>query len=112
MNQKKLRRTHLKKEKKIVARKIKEETKIETKTKPKRKIKKIFEYLNKDKKMQQEISDDVERGSSVTPFQSVGQSPAVDKTASDFDNSNLKVKKIRRLIQQGIYDVDIVLYIP
>ena len=50
MNQKKLRRTHLKKEKKIVARKIKEETKIETKTKPKRKIKKIFEYLNKDKK--------------------------------------------------------------
>ena len=51
MNQKKLRRTHLKKEKKIVARKIKEETKIETKTKPKRKIKKIFEYLNKDKKM-------------------------------------------------------------
>ena len=47
MNQKKLRRTHLKK-KKNGARKIKEKTKIETKTKPKKKIKKIFEYLNKD----------------------------------------------------------------
>ena len=62
--------------------------------------------------MQREISNDVEIGSSVTPFQSVGKSPAVDKTASDFDNANLKVKKIRRLIEQDIYDVDIALYIP
>ena len=62
--------------------------------------------------MQQEISDSVKIGSSVTPFQSVGKSPAVDKTASDFDNANLKVKKIRRLIEQDIYDVDIALYIP
>ena len=29
------------------------------------------------------------------PFQSVGKSPAIDKTASDFYNANLKVKKIR-----------------
>ena len=45
--------------------------------------------------MQWEISDDVKIGSPVTSFQSVGKSPGVDKTASDFDNANLKVKKIR-----------------
>ena len=61
--------------------------------------------------MQQEISDSVKIGSSVTPFQSVGKSPAVDKTASDFDNVNLKVKKIRILIERGIYDADIARYI-
>ena len=45
--------------------------------------------------MQREIRDNVKLGSSVTPLQNVGKSPAVDKTASDFDNANLKVKKIR-----------------
>ena len=62
--------------------------------------------------MQQEISDDVKIGSSVTPFQSVRKSPAVYKTASDLDNANLKIKKIRRLIEWGIYDADIARYIP
>ena len=62
--------------------------------------------------MQWEISNDVKIGSSVMPFQSVGKSPAVDKTASDFDNANLKVKKIRRLIEWGIYNADIARYIP
>ena len=62
--------------------------------------------------MQQEISDNVKIGSSVTPFQSVGKSLAVHKTASDFDNVNLKVEEIRRLIEQGIYDAGIALYIP
>ena len=51
--------------------------------------------------MQWEISDDVKIGSSVMPFQSAGKSPAIDKTASDFSNANLKVKKIRRLIEWG-----------
>ena len=62
--------------------------------------------------MQREISNDVKIGSSVTLFQIVGKSPAIDKTASDFDNANLKVKKTRRLIKWGIYDVDIARYIP
>ena len=62
--------------------------------------------------MQWEISDDVKIGSSVTPVQSVGKSPAIDKTVSDFENANLKVKKIRRLIGQGIFDADIARYIP
>ena len=48
--------------------------------------------------MQQEISNDVKIEILVSPFQSVGKSPAVDKIASDFDNANLKVKKIKRLI--------------
>ena len=52
--------------------------------------------------MQPEISNDVKIGSLVTPFQSVGKSPAIDKTASDLDNAKLKVKKIRKLIEQGI----------
>ena len=43
--------------------------------------------------MQRETGDEVEIGGSVTPFKSVGISPAIDKTASDFDNANLKVKR-------------------
>ena len=62
--------------------------------------------------MQWEISDDVKIGSLVTPFQSVGKFPVVDKTVSEFDNANSKVKKIRRLIEQDIYDADIAHYIP
>ena len=46
------------------------------------------------------------------PFKSVEKSTAIDKMASDFDNTSLKVKKIRRLIEKGIYDVDIARYIP
>ena len=62
--------------------------------------------------MQQEISNNVKIGSLVAPFQSVRKSLAVKKTASDFDNTNLKIKKIRRLIEQGINDVDIACFIP
>ena len=45
--------------------------------------------------MQGEVSVDVKIRTLVMPFQSVGKSPAIDKTASDFHNANLKVKKIR-----------------
>ena len=54
----------------------------------------------------------IETGSLVKPFQSCGKSPSVDKTASHFGKSNLKIKKIRRLIKQGIYKADIAGYIP
>ena len=43
--------------------------------------------------MHREIYNDVKIGDSATPFKSVRKSPAIDKTASDFDNENLKVKK-------------------
>ena len=62
--------------------------------------------------MQRKIGSEVKIGDSVTPFKSLGKSPAIDKTASDFDNANLKVKKIRRLIEHVIYDADISWYIP
>ena len=57
--------------------------------------------------MQQEIGDEVHIGESVTPFKCVGTLAAIDKIASDFDNASLKVKKVRRLIDNGIYDSDI-----
>ena len=56
--------------------------------------------------MQREISNEVKIGDSVTTFQSTGKAPGVDKTASDFDNANLKVKKDSRLIERGIYNAD------
>ena len=45
------------------------------------------------------------------PFQRVGKSEAVDKTTSDFDNANFKVKGIRRLIEHRTFDADIARYI-
>ena len=62
--------------------------------------------------MQPKISNDVHIGQSVTPFKSLGKSPATDKTASDFDNANLKLKMIRKLIEHRVYDADIARYIP
>ena len=62
--------------------------------------------------MQREIGDEVKIGDSVTPFKSVRKSLAIDEAASDFDNANLKVKKMGRLIERGIYDADIARYIP
>ena len=62
--------------------------------------------------MQNDIADDVHTEQSVTPFQSLGKSAAVDKIASGFDNANLRVKKITRLIEHGIYDAEIARYIP
>ena len=38
--------------------------------------------------MQREMTDDVKIADSIIPFQSVGKSPAVDKTVSNFDNAN------------------------
>ena len=52
--------------------------------------------------MQREIGDEVHIGESVTPFKSVGKSTAINKTASDFDNTSVKVKKIRKLIEKEI----------
>lgn len=43
--------------------------------------------------MQQEIGNEVHIGKSAMPFKSVGKSTAIDKTASDFDNASLSLKK-------------------
>ena len=59
------------------------------------------------------MSDEVKIGASATPFQSIGKAPAIDKNTSDFDNANLKKKKkIRKLIEHGIYNANIARYIP
>ena len=62
--------------------------------------------------MQRKIGNEVKIGDSVTPFKSVGKSPAIDKTALGFNNANLKVKKIRRLMECRICNADIAQYIP
>ena len=36
----------------------------------------------------------------------------MDRTVSDFDNANQKVKRIKRLIHTGEYDADIARYVP
>ena len=48
--------------------------------------------------MQKDIGDNAHIGQSVMWFQSFGKSAAVDKTASDFDNANLKIKKLQGLL--------------
>ena len=63
-------------------------------------------------KKHKDIGDDVHIGEPVMPFRSIDNSAVIDKTAFDSDNGNLKVKKIRRLIEHGIYKADIVRYIP
>ena len=42
--------------------------------------------------MKREIGDKVIITDSDTPFKSIGKYPTIDKTASDFDKANLKVK--------------------
>lgn len=43
--------------------------------------------------MQREINNEVHHRQTVTPFESIGKSSAIDKTASNFDSINKKVEK-------------------
>ena len=61
--------------------------------------------------MQRKTTNEIKIGDSVIPFPSVGKSSAVDKTTSDFDNANLKMRNFRRLIERRIYNADIARYI-
>ena len=63
--------------------------------------------------MQREINNEVYLGKTVTPFESIGKSSAINETASDFDSTNKKVEKItKKLIKTGVYDADVACYIP
>ena len=62
--------------------------------------------------MQHEIGTNVNTGQTVSPFESVGNVPSIDKTASDFDTAHEKVKKIKWLLDRGEYDADVARYIP
>ena len=62
--------------------------------------------------MQREISDKVFLRNTVSPFNDVIRSSAIDRTASNYDNTWEEVRKIRELISTGRYDEDIAKYIP
>ena len=57
--------------------------------------------------MQRRIDDDIHLGKTVTPFESIGESRVIYRTASIFDNANEKVQKIKRLIKTGEYYEDV-----
>ena len=62
--------------------------------------------------MQRKIGTEVELGATVSPFDSIGASSAIDRLASNFLNAGEKVQKIRKLISNGTYDSDIAKCIP
>ena len=62
--------------------------------------------------MQRRIGDEVQLGSTVSPFAATGQSSSIDRTASNFLNASEKVQKIKMLINTGEYDADLARYIP
>ena len=59
----------------------------------KKRIQKHFLIPKQKLKIQSEIGDEVKIGDSVTLFKSMGKSPAIYKTASDFDDANFKIKQ-------------------
>ena len=62
--------------------------------------------------MQREISNRVFLGQTVSPYEDAGQSSAIDRTASNYNDAKEKIKKMRELISTGKYDEDIARYIP
>ena len=61
--------------------------------------------------MQREISYKVFTGNTVSPYDDAGRSSAIDRTASNYNDTKEKVNKIRELISTGWYDEDIAKYI-
>ena len=47
--------------------------------------------------MQRKIDENVHLGQTVSPFDRIGKSSAIDRTPSDFDNANEKVKKNQKV---------------
>ena len=62
--------------------------------------------------MQRKIGTEINLGKTVSSFDSICSSPAIDRTASNFLNASEKVQKIKKLIKTGEYDADIAKYIP
>ena len=61
--------------------------------------------------MQRRICNEVQLGSTVSPFDASGQSSSIDRFASNFLNESEKVQKIKRLINIGEYDANLAKYI-
>ena len=62
-------------------------------------------------KMQRKIGTEIELGKTVSAFDSIGVLSAIDRRASKYLDAGDKVRKIRKLIETGTYDTDIVRYI-
>ena len=62
--------------------------------------------------MQRKIDKNVHLGQTVSTFDTIGKSSAIDRTASGFEKASEKVKKIKRLIYSGEDDADIARYVP
>ena len=92
--------TYLKKQKKL------KNLKKKKKTHKKEKI--IFlEYLNYHVISDKEISNKVFLRNIDSLYDDAGQSSALDRTASNYNDAKEKVKNIRELINTGRYDEDI-----
>ena len=63
-------------------------------------------------KIQRETGTEIELGKTVSPYESIGASSAIDRTASNYLDAGKKVQKIKNLISAGSYDADIAKYIP
>ena len=62
--------------------------------------------------MQRNISNKVFLGQNVSPFDNAGESDAIDRTASNYNEAKEKVQKIGELIKTGNYDADTAKSIP
>ena len=62
--------------------------------------------------MQRKTGDEVELGATDSPFHCIGESSAIYRTASSYEDSREKVKQITQLISKGMNDADIARYIP
>ena len=62
--------------------------------------------------MQREIGNKVFLGQTVSLFDDIGNSSAIDRTASNYTDAKEEVRKIRELTSTGKYEADIAKYIP
>ena len=62
--------------------------------------------------MHRRISKNIYLGKTVSPFESIGDSKAIDRTASYFLNTDQKFEKIKGLVNKGEYDEYVARYIP
>ena len=51
--------------------------------------------------MQRKIGTEIEPGKTVSPFNSISVSAAIDRTVSNYTDSGYKVRKLRKLIETG-----------
>lgn len=57
--------------------------------------------------MQGNIGTEITLGKTVSLFDSIGASSAINKTASNYLNASEKVRKLRKFIDTGTYGADI-----